>query len=76
MNIRILIIDDEEPFRRNLKKELQRKGFVTNTAEDGRVALDKLKSASFDVILLDIVMPGINGLEVVELAHVPRNDSG
>ncbi len=65
MNIRILIVDDEEPFRRLLKKELGRKGFYADTAEDGNIALDKLVASSFDIILLDIDMPGLDGMSVL-----------
>ena len=66
MSARILIVDDEEPFRRLLKKELNRKGFITDTAENGRTALDKLRESSFDVILLDIVMPGMDGIQMMK----------
>lgn len=64
--IRVLAVDDEEPFRRLLKKELTRKGFYAEVAPDGEAALRLLKSASFDVILLDIVMPGIDGISLMK----------
>jgi len=60
--IRILVVDDEEPLRRLLKKELARKGFHVDTAPDGEEALRLLKGNSFDVILLDILMPGMDGI--------------
>jgi two-component system response regulator AtoC len=63
--IKILAADDEEPFRRLLKKELTRKGFVVETAADGRTALHLLKEKVFDVILLDIMMPGMDGLSLM-----------
>jgi DNA-binding NtrC family response regulator len=66
MSIRILIVDDEEPFRRLLKKELGRKGFYTDTAEDGDAALARIVEASFDIILLDIDMPGMDGMSVLK----------
>ncbi|UCG78393.1 MAG: sigma-54-dependent Fis family transcriptional regulator [Nitrospirota bacterium] len=66
MSIRILIVDDEEPFRRLLNKELGRKGFITETAEDGRAALKMLKETSFDVVLLDIMMPGMDGMSMLK----------
>jgi len=66
MSIRILIIDDEEPIRRLLKKELGRKGFHTDTAENGDTAYAKLVDSSFDIILLDIVMPGMDGLSMLK----------
>jgi len=64
--IRILVVDDEEPLRRLLKKELTRKGFYTEVAPDGEAALELLKDKSFDVILLDIVMPGIDGISLMK----------
>jgi len=66
MSIRILIVDDEEPVRRLLNKELSRKGFYTDTAENGRVALLKLMDSSFDIILLDIVMPDMDGMALLK----------
>jgi CheY-like chemotaxis protein len=56
--IRVLVADDEEPLRRLLKKELSRKGFSVEVAQDGTQALDLLKNSAYDVILLDIMMPG------------------
>jgi len=64
--IKILVVDDEEPLRRLLKKELSRKGFFVETATDGESALSFLKEATFDVILLDIVMPGIDGISLMK----------
>ena len=60
--IRILVVDDEEPLRRLLKKELVRKGFHADAAPDGEEALRLLKDNPFDVILLDILMPGMDGI--------------
>ncbi len=71
MNRSILIVDDEEPVRRLLKKELRRKGFSTDTAENGDSALLKLVDSSFDVILLDMVMPGMDGISFLKKL---RND--
>jgi len=64
--IRVLVVDDEEPLRRLLKKELSRKGFSVEVAQDGSQALDLLKNSSYDVILLDIMMPEVNGIEVMK----------
>jgi DNA-binding NtrC family response regulator len=65
--IKILAVDDEEPFRRLLKKELTRKGYFAETASDGAAAVKMIKEGDYDVVLLDIVMPGINGIEVMEM---------
>ncbi len=64
--IRVLAVDDEEPFRRLLKRELARKGFYVEAAGDGSEALSLLKEKTFDVILLDIVMPGMDGVSLME----------
>ncbi|MCL5022200.1 MAG: sigma-54 dependent transcriptional regulator [Nitrospirae bacterium] len=64
--IRVLAVDDEEPFRRLLKKELARKGFYAEAAPDGGAAIQRLKDESFDVILLDIVMPGTDGISLMK----------
>jgi DNA-binding NtrC family response regulator len=66
VSINVLIVDDEEPARRLLKKELKRKGFSTDTAEDGGKALEKLRESSFDLVLLDIVMPGMDGIALMK----------
>lgn len=64
--IRVLVVDDEEPFRRLLLKELSRKGFYVEAAPDGKAALGLLRVKSFDVILLDIVMPGLDGIAIMK----------
>lgn len=64
--IKILVVDDEEPLRRLLKKELSRKGFSVEAAPDGEAALALLKTNPFDVILLDIVMPGVDGISLMK----------
>jgi len=64
--IRVLAIDDEEPFRRLLKNELTRKGFDLDTAPDGEAALEMLQNATYDAVLLDIMMPGIDGISLLK----------
>lgn len=61
---RILIVDDEAPLRFMLSKQLNRAGFETTTAGDGETALTLAAGAPFDAIVLDVVMPGIDGFEV------------
>ncbi len=63
MSIKVLIVDDEEPFRRLLKNELSRKGFKTDACASAEEALKRVSEEEFDVLLLDIVMPGIDGIE-------------
>ncbi len=71
--INILVVDDEEPFRRLLKKELTRKGYAVEVAPDGSEALRLLRDRSFDVILLDVVMPGVDGISLMKKL---KEDSG
>ncbi len=63
---RVLVVDDEEPFRRLLKKELSRKGFSVEVASEGEAALKLLKESAFDVLLLDVLMPGLDGISVMK----------
>jgi DNA-binding NtrC family response regulator len=64
--IKVLVVDDEEPFRRLLKNELTRKGYAVEVAADGGAALRLLGEAAFDVVLLDVVMPGMDGLSLMK----------
>ena len=59
---RILLVDDEERFRTNLQKMLGAQGLAVMTASSGAEALDELKLAPYDVIVLDLRMPGMDGL--------------
>ena len=62
----ILVVDDDEANRTMLSRRLQRLGFRTTAAEDGRDALEKVKSERFDLMLLDIQMPELDGYQVLE----------
>lgn len=63
---RILVIDDERSIRNTLKDILEYEKYEVDLAEDGIKAFDKIKAASFDVVLCDIKMPGMDGIEVLE----------
>jgi len=60
---RILVVDDEPQMRRALRSTLSALGFVVADAESGEAAIDKVREEKFDLILLDINMPGLSGLE-------------
>jgi two-component system response regulator ArlR len=64
MNHNVLIIEDEKQIAGFLKMELEHEGYEAVVAYDGREGLDKVKAQRFDVILLDIMMPYINGFDV------------
>jgi two-component system, OmpR family, KDP operon response regulator KdpE len=61
---RVLVVDDDPQIRRVLKVALTGQGFEVDDAKNGDAALDKIRTARFDLVLLDINMPGMSGLEV------------
>ncbi|MBZ5597085.1 MAG: sigma-54 dependent transcriptional regulator [Acidobacteriia bacterium] len=62
----ILIVDDESGIRQSLKGVLEDEGYKTASAESGEACLDLLQKRAFDVILLDVWLPGIDGLETLQ----------
>jgi DNA-binding response OmpR family regulator len=65
----ILIVDDEAPIRLTMDSLLRRRGYNVTTAEDGERALEQLHQETFDLLLLDLSMPGLSGLDVAKRAH-------
>ncbi|MFB4163481.1 response regulator transcription factor [Alteribacillus sp. JSM 102045] len=63
---KVLIVDDEERIRRLLKMYLEREDYIVEEAENGEEALDLALNKDFDLILLDLMMPGIDGIEVCQ----------
>jgi signal transduction histidine kinase len=62
----ILVVDDNRMNRIQLSRSLEVQGHTVTLAEDGQSALDRLQAQPFDVVLLDIVMPGMDGYQVLE----------
>ena len=62
---KILVIDDERSIRNTLKDILEYEKYEVDLAEDGSKAIEKVKAAEFDIILCDIKMPGMDGIEVL-----------
>jgi DNA-binding response OmpR family regulator len=69
MKADILLVDDEEAIRQSLGEILQLEGYAVTAAESGEAAIQLLKKRSFDLILLDLKMPGVSGEEVLKTAH-------
>lgn len=61
---KILVVDDEENIRLLLSEELTDEGYDVQTAKDAEECLKKFEKESFDLVVLDIEMPGKNGIEV------------
>lgn len=62
---KVLLIEDEPQIARFVQLELQHEGYDVTLAYDGREGLEMFKASSFDVVLLDIMLPSLNGIEVL-----------
>ena len=62
----ILVVDDDEGIRSLVKKYLNENQYLTNTASSAEDAFEKIKIIKFDLIILDIMMPGKSGLEFIK----------
>lgn len=66
MTKNILVVDDEKDISASIKMLIEGIGYKAKTADDGKEALGLLKKEKFDLVLLDILMPGMSGREVAE----------
>jgi adenylate cyclase len=72
---RILVVDDDPHNRDLLCRRLERNGFEVESARDGIDGLRKIEAGDFDLVMLDVMMPGMNGLEVLERVRRTRSMS-
>lgn len=70
----VLIVDDDPAQRRLLQAAVERQGFATRTAEDGAQAVAQAADPAVDVVLLDLVMPGMGGMEALGEIRAKRED--
>ncbi|MFN3533881.1 MAG: response regulator [Desulfatiglandales bacterium] len=66
LKAKVLIVDDEEQFLKAFSKRLEMRGMKIETATSGEEALGKVQGKDFDAIILDLVMPGIGGMETLK----------
>ena len=64
--LRLLYVDDEEQLRHLVSDQLKGEGYDVETADDGDTALELIKKGKYDLILLDIRMPRVSGIEVLK----------
>ncbi len=73
-NKKILVVDDEPDFLKLVKIRLESSGYDVLTALDGKEALEKVRNDKPDAVLLDILMPGMDGLEVLKTIRQENKD--
>jgi len=71
---KILLVDDEESILKALNKDFEQEGYEVMTASSGEEALARLRGNRFDLVVTDLSMPDINGIQVLEVVkkRVPR----
>lgn len=71
---RILIVDDDRNTRRLLKKVLEAEGYTVSLAENGECALELIENCCFDLAVVDVMMPKVDGYEFTEMLREGNND--
>ncbi len=71
---KILLVDDEESIQLLYREEFSDEGFEVVSAFNGTEALEKFKAERFDIVILDIQMPGLNGIEVLRQMKMMNAD--
>lgn len=71
----ILLVDDDHEFRKAMKKMFERSGYSVTGAGDGREALEVLSEKAFDLIISDLRMPNLSGIELMEEIKRKRIDT-
>jgi len=73
-NIRMLCVDDNEELRQNLENQFLAEDFKVDTASDGAMALEMIRSGQYDIVLLDLKMPKMDGMMVLkEMKKIEKN---
>lgn len=75
-DVSILVVDDEEMLRDILARILVKEGYTIDMAEDGEDALEKLRNKRYNLLILDIKMPRMNGFELLKIARKEYPDIG
>src|SRR5512139_4052030 len=73
-DFRVLIVDDEDDFRETIIKRLKNRKIQVEGAENGYKALELLQAQDFDVVILDVKMPGMDGIETLKEIKIKKPD--
>ena len=71
---RALLVEDDPGIRRLVERLLQRRQIEVDSATDGQTALDKLRSGHYSVLILDLMVPKVNGFEIIEFIKHEKLD--
>ncbi|MHC4872597.1 MAG: response regulator [Planctomycetota bacterium] len=74
MAFNVLVVDDEERIRTLIKYNLEEEGLTVDEAEDAEVAFRKITTEEYDVVAMDINMPGLNGIEGIRSLKIIKED--
>lgn len=69
---RALVVDDDEPIRQMIARVLRRDGFEVDSARDGQEAIDRIEKNDYDLVILDLMMPRVDGFGV--LRHIQTHN--
>ncbi len=72
-NNKIIVIEDDPDINKLIVYNLKKEGFIVEQAFDGDEAIERLRSAYFDIVILDIMLPGINGFDICK--EIKESDS-
>ncbi len=70
---KVLVVDDEKLIVKGIKFSLEQEGMIVDTAFDGNEAYEKAMAGDYDMILLDVMLPGMNGLEVCQMIRETKD---
>lgn len=71
---RILVIEDEESLAVGIRDALEHAGYTVMLAHDGKAGLDAVRTGEFDLVVLDLMLPGMNGLDLLRTLRTERHD--
>lgn len=71
----ILLVDDEESILKSIKHSLTKKGYKVDATTNGEEAIAKLEEASYELVITDLIMPGITGMDVLKATRKINTDT-